>query len=209
MKYPLILFDLDGVIIDTEPAYTGFWSTIGHDYFPSHPEFAASIKGNSLTKILETHFKDKPLLADEVVQRLNDFQAKMRFPLVPGALEFVVHLRKSGYRTAIVTSSDREKMLHLYRSVPEFTSLFDRIFTAEDSCRSKPAPDCYLHAAEAMGCVAKDCAIFEDSPNGLLAARASGAKVYGVATGLPCESLQPLCDVVVERYDDDLLKVFC
>lgn len=204
MKYPLVLFDLDGVIIDTEPAYSGFWTGIGREILPDVPDFAPSIKGNTLTMIIERYFRDKPTLIDEIVRRLDEFEATMQYPLIPGALEFVAYLRQLGCRTAVVTSSNRVKMEHLYRSIPDFASRFDRIFTAEDSTTSKPAPGCYLHAAEVMGYAVKDCAIFEDSFNGLQAARAAGATVFGVATALPVETLRTMCDVVVTRYEDIL-----
>ncbi|MCI7613958.1 MAG: HAD family phosphatase [Bacteroidales bacterium] len=201
MKFPLVLFDLDGVLIHTEPAYTAFWAEIGREYFPENPDFAPAIKGHSLTDILHTYFNGAGSKADEVVARLSAFQRQMDFPLIPGALEFVGQLRAQGVRTAVVTSSNREKMEHLYEAIPSFPTLFDRIFTAEDAGRSKPAPDCYLRAAAAFGLEASACAVFEDSPSGLEAARRSGARVYGVATDLLPEEIRPLCDEVVERYD--------
>lgn len=197
--YPLVLFDLDGVIIDTEPEYTVFWTQVGQECLPDQPHFASAIKGHSLTDILGTHFPD-PQQAQAVVKKLNRFEANMSFPLIPGALDFVQALHDRGVKTAIVTSSNQDKMRHLYQAHPELPSHFDRIFTAEDAGRSKPAPDCYLHAAHAFGTDAHACAVFEDSPSGLASGRASGAKVYGLATSLTPEELEGLCDVVVESY---------
>lgn len=200
--FPLVMFDLDGVLIDTEPGYTAFWSEIGRDYFPENAAFAPSIKGHSLTDILQTHFHDRPGLIPEVIRRLQDYEAEMPFPLIPGALDFVARLRAAGVRTAVVTSSNHEKMACLYRTLPDFAAHFDRIFTAEDAGRSKPAPDCYLNAAAHFGLPASRCAVFEDSPSGLQAARASGARVYGVATSLPVGELRALCDEVVRHFAD-------
>ena len=73
----------------------------------------------------------------------------------------------------------------------DFPSLFDHIFTAEDALRSKPAPDCYLHAARFFGFDAKDCFVFEDSLNGLRAGHASGATVVALTTGLSADTVRP------------------
>ena len=200
--FPLVLFDLDGVLVDTESGYSAFWSEIGRDYFPENAAFAQSIKGHTLTNILQTYFHDRQDLGTKVVQRLQAFEAGMAFPLLPGALDFVAHLRAKGVKTAVVTSSNREKMACLYRAIPDFGTHFDHIFTAEDAGRSKPAPDCYLNAAAHFGLPASQCAVFEDSASGLQAARSSGARVYGVATSLPVEELRKLCDEVVLHYED-------
>ena len=74
------LFDLDGVIIDTEPSYTRFWRQAGRDFGIPHDNFAEIIKGQTLTHILSTYFPH-PERAREVVKALADFEATMDFPL--------------------------------------------------------------------------------------------------------------------------------
>ena len=91
-------------------------------------------------------------------------------------------------------------MACLYAAHPSFADSFDRIFTAEDALRSKPAPDCYLAAAKAFGLEAEHCFVFEDSLNGLRAAQASGAVVVGVSTGLPADIVRPYCNHVMPDF---------
>ena len=193
------LFDLDGVIVDTEPSYTLFWRQAGRDFGIPGDDFADIIKGQTLTHILSTYFPE-PDRAREVVQALADFEATMDFPLVPGALDFICRLRAMGIPAAVVTSSDQTKMKSLYRARPDFIGYFDVILTAEDAQRSKPHPDCYLTAAHRLGSDIGRCVVFEDSINGLKAGRAAGATVVGLSTSLPKAVIEPLSDHVIADF---------
>lgn len=204
------LFDLDGVIVDTEPSYTEFWEVIGKDYFPDNPRFAASIKGQTLTHILNDCFPGDLNRQAEVKKRLDEHQRTMKYPLIAGAMDFIDCLRNKGIGVAVVTSSDCAKMNNLYLAHPGFKEKFDRIFTAEDALRSKPSPDCYISAAHSFGLNAEACVVFEDSFNGLKAGRASGAKVVGLTTSNPASEIAEYCDVVVADFSqsDNLLDLF-
>ena len=140
------LFDLDGVIVDTESQYTLFWRRQGEAYRPDMPHFEQRIKGMTLTQILE-FFADQPGIPERIQEELNLFETRMDYTYIPGATDFIRALRTQDIRTAVVTSSNTKKMENVYRAHPEFTSLFDRIFTAEDFQHSKPDPDCYLLGA--------------------------------------------------------------
>lgn len=190
------LFDLDGVIVDTEPQYTDFWKTVGMRYFPEDRNFSNKIKGQTLKGIFSSYFPEDEDVQKEIVSRLNAFEAGMSYPYVPGILPFLDALRAADWKVAIVTSSNKLKMQHVYRACPELLQKTDRIFTAEDATRSKPAPDCYVHAARSLGFSPENCIVFEDSLNGLLAARRSGAKVIGLTTSNPIDIVRPMCDFV-------------
>ena len=195
------LFDLDGVVFDTEPQYSVFWGEQCRLYHPEHPGLENEIKGSTLDQIFDMAWTG-PLEAERerVVERLNAFEAQMRLDYVPGFLPFVADLRRHGVKTAVVTSSNRPKMKAVYESHPEFKTLFDAILTSEDFERSKPDPDCYLKAAERFGVTPKDCVVFEDSFNGLKSGRAAGMHVVGLATTNPAEAIRPLCDEVISDY---------
>ena len=204
------LFDLDGVIVDTEPRYTEFWEVIGRDYFPGDPLFAQNIKGHTLTYILEKYFPQDVQTQQKVMDLLKAHQRQMAYPYIPGVMAFVARLREQGVGVAVVTSSDLEKMACLYQEHPEFPACFDRIFTAEDALRSKPAPDCYCAAARYFGLEASRCVVFEDSFNGLEAGRASGARVVGLSTSNSAECIAAYCDLVISDFQnvEQLLRLF-
>ena len=197
--FSAVLFDLDGVIVDTEGQYSLFWKQIGEEYMPGMPDFALAIKGRTLTQIYDTYFPDAADRA-AITERLNAFERQMDFPYIAGAREFLEALQAQGVPTAIATSSNCDKMACLYARHPEIKNLVTAVLTAEDARRSKPAPDCYLAAAERLGADISKCIVFEDSPNGLAAGRASGAFVIGVSTSLAAAEIEPLCDAYIEDF---------
>ena len=197
--FSAVLFDLDGVIVDTEGQYSLFWKQIGEEYMPGMPDFALAIKGRTLTQIYDTYFPDAADRA-AITERLNAFERQMDFPYIAGAREFLEALQAQGVPTAIATSSNCDKMACLYARHPEIKNLVTAVLTAEDARRSKPAPDCYLAAAERLGADISKCIVFEDSPNGLAAGRASGAFVIGVCTSLAATEIEPLCDMYIEDF---------
>lgn len=190
-----VLFDLDGVLLDSEGLYTIFWEQMDKEYPTGIDQFASYIKGFHLSRIMG-YFDDEEVRR-EVLNKLLDYERNMRYEFFPGALEFVRRLQEAGIPMAIVTSSDRKKMQSLYRQHPEFPTLFDQIITGDMVSKAKPDPDCFLLGARLLGVDISDCIVFEDSRNGLLAARASGARVIGVATTLSADVVEPLCDMTI------------
>lgn len=210
MGKAVFLFDLDGVIFDTEGQYTDFWDGIGREYL-GDPDLAAKLKGETIASSLLRCFPDDAVKREEVREKLYGFEAGMTFEYVPGAYEFLVYLKKYGYDTAVVTSSNRDKMAKVYKSRPEIQTLVTRIFTGEEFARSKPDPDCYLLGMEFFGASPDDTYIFEDSFNGLNAARASGGHVIALATTNARESVAPYADSVMDDFSnvaEDLGRTF-
>lgn len=191
-----VLFDLDGVLLDSEGQYSIFWEQIDKEYPTGIDNFATVIKGTHLKRIM-THFPDNKA-REEILDKLMDFERNMRFVFFPGALEFVKRLREAGIHMAIVTSSDIKKMRSLYDQHPEFPGLFDHIITGDMVSHSKPDPECFLLGAKRLGIDIDDCIVFEDSRQGLIAGRASGARVIGLATTLSADEVSPLCDLTID-----------
>lgn len=188
------LFDLDGVIIDSERLYSLFWDEIGEKYkMPDRP-FGLAIKGMTLKLIMEMFPEED---REQLCHDIWEFEANMRFTPYPGAIEYLDYLRANNVPIALVTSSDDKKMAKLSAQHPDLLPRFDVIIDATNVTRSKPDPQGYLLAAEALGVDPKECYVFEDSMQGLKAGRASGAKVIGIATTYPAERITPMCDVVV------------
>ena len=200
-KVKAALFDLDGVVFDTEPQYTVFWGAQCREFHPEHPGLEHEIKGQTLDQIYDAWFsgplKEKQAL---ITKRLNAYEASMDYSYIDGFEMFINDLRKQGVKTAVVTSSNQLKMESVYRQHPEFKTLFDAILTSEDFDYSKPHPDCYLKAAARFGAKPEECVVYEDSFNGLKAGRAAGMRVVGLATTNKAEDIRPLCDEVIENY---------
>lgn len=195
------LFDLDGVVFDTEPQYTVFWGSQCRLYHPEHPGLEHEIKGSTLTQIYDRWFSG-PLASEQaaITERLNDFEAQMQFEYIGGFEQLIADLHAHGVKTAVVTSSNQPKMESVYRAQPGFRQLFDAILTSEDFEYSKPHPDCYLKAAARFGAAPEECIVFEDSFNGLKSGRAAGMKVVGVATTNTAEAIAALSDNQITDY---------
>ena len=201
MKMKAALFDLDGVVFDTEPQYTVFWGQQCREFHPEHPGLEQEIKGQTLVQIYDAWFAGSLEPQQAVItERLNQFEQQMNYDYIAGFLDYITSLRQQGVKTAVVTSSNQPKMQAVYQAHPEFLEMFDAILTSEDFERSKPDPDCYLKAAARLGVNKEDCVVFEDSFNGLKSGRAAGMFVYGLATTNTAEAIAPLCDKVIDDY---------
>ena len=197
------LFDLDGVVFDTEPQYTIFWGSQCRLYHPERPGLEHEIKGQTLTQIYDQWFsgpleKEQPIITD----RLNEYESNMHYDYIEGFEQMIADLHAHGVKTAVVTSSNLPKMQAVYRYHPDFKSLFDAILTSEDFDRSKPDPDCYLKAAARLGANTDECIVFEDSFNGLRSGRAANMKVVGLATTNSAEAISELSDIQITDYRD-------
>ena len=194
------LFDLDGVVFDTEGQYTAFYGCIGKEYLPDIPDFAQQIKGRTLIQIFEEWFNGNIEAQADITQRLNDFERRMDYIYIPGVCDFVRKLRKEGVKTAIVTSSNDAKMQSVFAARPEIRELFDLILTSKDYRASKPAPDSYLKGAECFHVRPEECVVFEDSVNGLLAGRNAKCYVIGLTTTNPKEIVGRYADRVIDDF---------
>lgn len=201
-KFKAALFDLDGVVFDTESQYTVFWGGICRQYHPEHPGLEHEIKGQTLTQIYDRWFSG-PLLSeqDSITARLNDYEQQMHYDYITGFEPLIATLHHHGVKTAVVTSSNIPKMESVYRYQTGFCSLFDAILTSEDFERSKPDPDCYIKAAQRLETETDECIVFEDSFNGLKSGRAAGMTVVGLATTNTVEAIKPLSDLQLKDYD--------
>ncbi|MBD5214241.1 MAG: HAD family phosphatase [Bacteroidales bacterium] len=192
------LFDLDGVIIDSEGAYSDFWGSIGREYGLA-PTFADDIKGTTLTDILTQHFPDEKT-RKEVTQKIHDYELNMTYPLFDHVLDYLDKLHRQGIKCAIVTSSDNVKMSYLWRQQPRLKDYFDVIITGSMVSESKPSPEGYLKAASMLGIEPGECVVFEDSFQGVEAGRRAGAKVIALATTNPADKLAGRADRVINSF---------
>ena len=196
-----VLFDFDGVIMDTETQYTVFWNEQGRKYL-GEEDFGRRIKGQTLTQIYDKYFSDKPEAQQEITAGLNVFEQQMSYEYIPGVEAFLTELRRNGVKIAVVTSSNEEKMQNVYNAHPEFKGMVDRILTGEMFARSKPAPDCFLLGMEIFGAQPENTYVFEDSFHGLQAGMTSGATVIGLATTNSREAITGKAHYIMDDFTE-------
>lgn len=194
------LFDLDGVLVDSEGIYTEFWKEIDKDFPTGVDNFALVIKGTTLKNILATYFSEDDY--PEILRRLKKQEQEMVYRLFAGAEEVLTRLRAEGWRIAIVTSSNPAKMDGLFTQVPKLRTLVDTVITDQDVQRSKPDPQGYLLAASRLGCNPADCLVFEDSLQGIEAGHRSGARVIGIATTNSRSTVEEVADLTLNTIAD-------
>lgn len=176
-----VLFDMDGVILDTEKLYTRFWKEAAQSLgFPMTHEMALGMR--SLSRELgERQLKE--YLGEEVdYQKVRDTRIKMMTAFIqengvelkPGIQELLDFLKEKGIKTSIATSSPLDRTKE-YLSKVGLVDAFDELVSGHMVPHGKPAPDIYLYAAEKLGLKPEECLVIEDSPTGLLAGMRAGA----------------------------------
>lgn len=195
------LFDLDGVLIDSETIYTEIWTRIEKRFPTGISDFPRLIKGTTLDNILDTYFNDSEVRRN-VVKMLYDEEKQMKYKFCTGAEQLLSALRNNNIPMALVTSSNKDKMAGLFMQIPHLKDFFDTIIVGEMVVHSKPHPEGYLLAAEKLAVNPSNCAVFEDSLQGVKAGHAAGAYVIGDAGTLQADVLRPWCDMIVDSLDE-------
>lgn len=190
------LFDLDGVLIDSESEYSRIWRTVNGIYPSGTPSIESVIKGMTLDRILDKYYPD-PSVQDKVRKKLYEMESVMEYRMLPGADKLLQGLIDRNIPRALVTSSDNFKMKHLEEEQPGLAGKFSFVVTADLITKSKPDPEGYLLAARRLGADIANCVVFEDSLQGVKAGRASGAYVVGVVGTLLAETLAPHADRLI------------
>lgn len=208
-----VLFDMDGVIVDTEPQYDVLWKSIGEEFVPEIPGFEKKIKGTVLPDILNIYFshlceKER----DGIVKRVTDFELDMDFFEVPGAVAFIRALKERSIRIGLVTSSGHEKVLKVIRAL-ELEGMFDTVVSSARIKKGKPDPSCYLLAASDLSVDPSSCYVLEDSQAGIAAGIAAGMKVVGLSTTLPADQISGQVLKILPDFRsftvDKLLNIGC
>src|SRR5207247_2198202 len=121
-------------------------------------------------------------------------------PLLPGAREILTQARMLGLPCAVASSSGRDWVLGWLRH-HGIEGSFTCVRTADDIVYTKPAPDLFLSAAACLGVPPADCLVFEDSPNGILAARAAGMRCVAIPGAISSRLVLPPADLVLPAVD--------
>lgn len=184
MNLAAVIFDLDGVLVDSE----GVWNAARREVASNHggrwpPDAQRAMMGMSSTEW--SRYMHETLgvrlapdeIAAEVVSRLERFYTQ-RLPLLPGAREAVVALAR-GWTLGLASSANRV-IIELVLGLAGMDSYFAACVSSEEVPRGKPAPDVYLEAARRLGISPRSCAAVEDSSNGLQSAAAAGMVVVAV-----------------------------
>lgn len=187
MRPQLVIFDCDGVLVDTEAAankrMAEIFSDLGHAM--SANECRTIFQGRTMEGVCETFaelagLSFDPGLPAYLRSEVEKVLAVTTEP-VPGAVDLVQRVRREGLPYCVASSGSVPKMRITLGRIGLLPLLEGLLFSAQDIGRGKPHPDVFLAAAEAMGSRCEDAVIIEDSLSGVMAGIAAGARVIGYA----------------------------
>lgn len=178
-----ILFDMDGVLIDTERINLRFTIEAAKDFgFDLKPEDALKQRSTAPEES-DRYYRsvygedfDFYAIRDERRRRMRDFIEENGLDLKEGVREVFEHLEKMNLKKAVVTSTQYDRAMNYIRMLG-IENRFDAIVSASMVERGKPYPDVYLYATEKINEKPENCIAVEDSPNGVRAAYGAGCKV--------------------------------
>ncbi|MFD3843870.1 HAD family hydrolase [Streptomyces sp. NPDC058642] len=196
MRYDLVIFDNDGVLVDSEPIsnrlLAGYLTELGHptSYEDSIRDYMGSAMHRIHDLIEERTGERLPEDFDDVFHGRVFAAFERELKPVAGVVGVLEKLAADGVSYCVASSGSHERIRVGHRTTGLDRWFEDaRIFSSQDVGRGKPAPDLFLYAAERMGVAPERCVVIEDSPLGVRAAVAAGMDVYGFTAMTPADRL--------------------
>ncbi len=214
-EFEAVVFDMDGVIFDSERCILDCWMEIADRYG------LKEIEKNLLACIGTTAVKTKEIMMEAYgsgfdydgfsAMASKAFHEKYddgRLPVKPGVVELLDFLKKQGKRITLATSTRRQPVLYELENAG-LLDYFNEIITGDMVNKSKPDPEIYLLACEKTGIMPKDAYAIEDSYNGIRSAHAGGLRAIMVPDLLPAnDEMIELSEVVLGNLND-VIEFFC
>lgn len=181
----LIIFDVDGVLLDSEPLYMDmnqrFFKELGAEITKAEYQGFIGISGTKMW----TYIKEKASLS-QTVDELKELEKELKHTTLkeatlvptPGVIDFLEFLQQNGHTIAIASSGLR-KNIDLILQKLDMEKYFDLIVSGEQVYHGKPEPDIFLKVAQHYNRPPEDCIVIEDSRNGVLAAKAANMYCIG------------------------------
>ncbi len=192
IPHELIIFDCDGVVVDSEPignrVFRGFLAELGLSFSEQqvYERFLGRAFADSLVIVEELLGRAVPAEVIDRYKQTRDRTLREEVKAVDGVMELV---RDLGVPYCIASAGDHDKMRATLGATGLLQLFEGRIFSTTEVPRAKPAPDVFLHAAATMGVDPKRTAVVEDTVNGVMAARSAGMTAYGYAGLTPAVRL--------------------
>ncbi|MDO4477587.1 MAG: HAD family phosphatase [Lachnospiraceae bacterium] len=202
------LFDMDGTLIDTEMLYRRFWREgVEARGGVFAPDFLRDIGGTSGQYTLDVIHRYYPFIdGDELrlsVRARVNAEIREHIPEKKGLHELLHFLKENGFKIALATASAHER-IDAFVAGAHLENVFDAILSGQDLTKSKPDPEIFIKAAEALGLAPEECYVFEDGVNGVQAGGAAGCDTIMIPDIVPpTEAEEAIC---VGIYHD-LLEV--
>ena len=205
-KLAAVLFDMDGVMVDSEPLWTeAEKQLLARRNLPYSPSLKTAMMGRDArgaVGFLMEHYALAESLG-ELIEERNQLIAELfkeHLKAIPSALELVRSVIAAGTMTGLVSSSPKP-LVELALEKLGATGLFDLTLSGDQVVRGKPAPDIYITAAEKLGVRPEYCLVIEDAPHGVAAAKDAGMCCLAISTSVSVVELA-MADKVVSGFEE-------
>ncbi|GEC71425.1 haloacid dehalogenase superfamily, subfamily IA, variant 3 with third motif having DD or ED/haloacid dehalogenase superfamily, subfamily IA, variant 1 with third motif having Dx(3-4)D or Dx(3-4)E [Flavobacterium flevense] len=204
-----VIFDMDGVIVDTEPVHRyAYYKQFEELNIEVSEELYTSFTGNSTRNIFQK-IKDIFKLENEVedlIQRkrsiFNDaFDTKKDLELLDGVRNLIVDLHQNGVQLILASSASKVTIERVFNRF-KLHDYFTHKVSGEDFPKSKPHPAIFEHAASLSLASKEECIVIEDSTNGIIAAKAAGILCIGYNSVHSKNQDLSIADYVVNHFDE-------
>jgi beta-phosphoglucomutase family hydrolase len=206
-----VLWDLDGVLVDSAPYHRQAWGDVmasqGRELSDAEFQRTFGWRNDAILGYLLGELT--PGEMERLAARKEEFfreAARGNIVALPGALALLCLLRERGLKLALVSSTPHAN-IDLVLSSLGVESAFDVIIGEEDVKRGKPDPEGFLLAAQRLGVEPAECVVIEDAPAGVEAAKRGGMRCVGVSRDRPRDALAK-ADLVVESLEDPAVRAF-
>jgi beta-phosphoglucomutase family hydrolase len=206
-----VLWDLDGVLVDTAPFHFRAWQelfqSLGKSFAEADFRRTFGLRNDAILRDILGELT--PAKVERLAQRKEELyrdKIKGRVMAIPGAIELLRCLQQEGRKIAIVSSTTRENVRVVLSSLG-LEGVFEAVVAEEDAPKGKPDPQGFLVAAEKLGVAAGECVVIEDAPGGVEAARRAGMRCIGVTTSRPRKALSD-ADLVVDSLREATVYSF-
>jgi len=212
-KLEAVVFDMDGVIIDSEP----LWSEAERQllarrnltYSEHLKPLLMGLDSREAVRILKKHY-DLGEPVEDLIQERNELVRDLiqeHGQPIPHALDLIQRVRDAGLKT-VVASSSPYALVELVVDKLGIGPLLDLVLSGDEVSRGKPAPDIYDTVAKTLGVAPACCLVIEDAPNGVRAAKAAGMRCLAITTGASKAELAAADEVVEDFRGLDLLDLW-
>ncbi|BFL48412.1 HAD family hydrolase [Lactonifactor longoviformis] len=203
-----IIFDMDGVLINSEPVHYEIWKMtmkerkvdLSYEIYKPCIGSTAGFLMNLLSEAYGVDKDDRKLMEEHEAIKWKVMKER-GYPLIEGVPELLGRLKQAGYRLAIASSSPEPYIRDVVRSL-ELEPYFHVICSGESVRNPKPAPDIFLRTAKLLGLSPDECIVVEDSTNGCRAAKAAGICCVGYYNPDSGEQDLSTAEIIVEGYEE-------
>ncbi|MCF7858618.1 MAG: HAD family phosphatase [Candidatus Cloacimonetes bacterium] len=208
-----VIFDMDGVIIDSEPYYYKIQQKLFNElgFTVSKLEYSKFVGAGlhfmwkELSKKHNLKLPISQLLEINNDLTYNSFKNKDDLVAIEGFLDFFNYLKRNNFKTAVASSTPK-KTIEIILTKLNILDSFDVIISAEEVTNGKPAPDIFLKAADLLTCDPTECVVIEDSQNGVRAAITAGMKCIGLVNPSSGDQDLSFADIRINKFSDLSLK---